>query len=319
MLQRYLFLILVSFLLSACTHHHTSTSSLPVQTKSYSVYQKRALQPFSQVDVQGRINIHLHTGYKKPEVILTGDARDLAQVKTELNGTTLYIQIGNSYPRYGAVNAEVRGMVLNRFSYKGVGTIKGYKLHTRFLELYLDNQGTTELSGLIGLQILQVSGNGLTSISGINSQDLRVRLMGNPKVKLNGYVSLAKLNVEDGGWLSLYWVRGNHLTVTAKKTARIQLAGAVNRLEVELSGQAQFKGRYLRAQRSFVRTHDRSVAEISSVNHQSDLATDASDIYYFNIPNTRADFMAYKGSVLDMRPWSEDDLEEFTRYNKQFP
>ena len=84
-------------------------------------------------------------------------------------------------------------------------------------------------------------------------------------------------------------------------------------------GSSQFKGRYLRAQRSFVKTHDQSVAEISAVNHQSNLATDASDIYYFNIPNTRADFMAFNGSVLDMREWSQYDTEEFTRYNKQFP
>jgi hypothetical protein len=88
---------------------------------------------------------------------------------------------------------------------------------------------------------------------------------------------------------------------------------------VELWGVAQFKGRYLRAQRSFVKTHDKSVAEISTVNHQSNLATDASDIYYYNIPNTRADFMAYNGSVLDMREWDRADMQNFNRYNKQFP
>ena len=105
----------------------------------------------------------------------------------------------------------------------------------------------------------------------------------------------------------------------AKKAAKIQLAGIVNRLEVELWGAARFKGRYLRAQRSFVKTHDKSVAEISAVNHQSTLATDASDIYYYNIPDTRADFMAFNGSVLNMREWSLYELQEFTRYNKQFP
>src|SRR5690606_38096143 len=107
-------------------------------------------------------------------------------------------------------------------------------------------------------------GNGLVHISGVSSQNLQVSLQGNPKVQLTGMASLAKLNIDGGGWLSLYWVKSDTLTINAKKTAKIQLAGIVNRLNVELWGNAQFKGRYLRAQRSFVKTHNKSTAEISA-------------------------------------------------------
>jgi hypothetical protein len=312
MLKRCYLLILFVFLLAGCTRNDTINDS------GYSTNQYREVIPFTQVDVKGRVNINLHTGYKQPQVLLTGDPRDLAQVSTLVEGTTLYLVVPKDYPRYGAVNADIRLQNLSTLHYKGSGIIRGSKLHTRYLELYLDNQGITQLGGTIGLQILDITG-GFTRISGINSYDLRIRLAGNPKVQLSGNVSLSKLDVKGGGWLSLYWIKSRNLTIKASEGAKIQLAGAVNRLEVELWDFAQFKGRYLRAQRSFVKTHNKSVAEISTVNHQSNLATDASDIYYYNIPNTRADFMGLQGSVLDMRGWSQYDMEHFTRYNKQFP
>ncbi|MDI1351287.1 MAG: DUF2807 domain-containing protein, partial [bacterium] len=253
------------------------------------------------------------------EVVLTGDPRDLAQVKTQVAQNTLYIACSKGYPQFGAINAEVKGRFLNDVYYKGEGAVNGDHLHTRFLNLYLENQGRTKLAGSIGLQHLVVVGNGLTQINGINSPNLQVSLKGSPKVQLTGMANLSKLTINGNGWLSLYWIKSDHLTINGKKGAKIQLAGIANQLDLELWDTAQFKGRYLRAKRSFVKTHDQAVAEISAVHHQSSLATDASDIYYYNIPDTRADFMALNGSVLDMREWNEYNMEDFTRYNKQFP
>lgn len=320
MLKRCYVLILIAFFLMGCAH--VSRQKMPPPQQQYSGHstkQYRNVGSFTQVNAQGRINLNLHTGYKKPQLVLIGDPRDLAQVTAKVSGTTLYLSVGNGYPRYGEVTADVRGKFLNTLHYSGAGIVKGNRLHTRYLELYLANQGTTQLGGSIGLQKLVVSGNGLTQISGITTHDVRIRLKGNPKVQLTGFASLSNLDIEGGGWLSFYWVKSNHLTIKATKAAKIQLAGIVNRLEVELWGKARFKGRYLRAQRSFVKTHDNSVAEISSVNHQSSLARDASDIYYYNIPTTRADFMANNGSVLNMREWSLFDTEDYNRYNRQFP
>jgi hypothetical protein len=169
------------------------------------------------------------------------------------------------------------------------------------------------------LHVLDIKGSGLTQISGISSQNLQLHLQGTPKIQLVGMANLANLNVEGSPSISFYWVKTETLTIRAREGSRIQLAGAVNRLDVELWGHAHFKGRYLRAQRSFVKTHDHSVAEISVANHQSNLATDSSDIYYYNLPNTRADFMAFDGSVLDMREWNRAVMRDYTRYNKQFP
>jgi hypothetical protein len=319
MMKRCYLLILMVFLAAGCVHHVSVAPIAAANNPASSTKQYRKISSFNQIDAQGRININLHTGYKQPQVIVTGDPRDLAQVTTRVVNNTLYIALGTGYPRYGVVNADIRGRFLNGVRYKGAGFITGTQLHTSALDLYLANEGTTQLGGTIGLRHLEVEGKGTVQINGINSPNLQITLKGDPKVQLTGFANLAKLNVDGGGWLSLYWLKSDNLTIHAKQTAKIQLAGVVNRLNVELWGNARFKGRYLRAQRSFVRTHDKSVAELSAIKHQSNLATDASDIYYYNIPDTRADFMAYDGSVLDMREWNEYGMEDFTRYNKQFP
>lgn len=320
MFKRCYLLILIIFIMSGCAHRGANhASGVEVEAPGVRTQQFRQVSTFNQIDIQGRMNVNLHTGYKKPQVILHGDTRDLAQVKALVNNSTLYLVLGSGFPRYGEVTADIRGRFLNKFVYTGAGVIKGTRLNTSYLTLQLDNQGTTQLGGYIGLRDLVAKGDGVTQISGISSPYLQVHFKGNPKVILTGVANIAKLNIDGKGWLSLYWVKSDSLRIRAKKAANIQLAGVVNRLDVELWGLSRFKGRYLRAQRSFVKTHGKSVAEIASLNHQSTLATDASDILYYNLPNTRADFMAFNGAVLDMRDWNNPNIKDFTRYNKQFP
>lgn len=320
MQKRCYLLILIVFLLTACGHHAPKNQPLPPSTKALKTKQIRRVSAFNQVNVQGQINVSLHTGYKEPQVILSGDARDLATVKVEVLQNTVYLAIaGKGYPLHGPIYAEIRGRFLNRLMADGTPIITGDQIRTSLLDVYLVNTENVRLGGSIGLRVLDIKGKGLTQISGISSQNLQLHLQGSPKVQLSGVVNLANLTMQGNAWLSLYWVKTDTLTVRAKQKTTIQLAGAVNRLDVELWGNARFKGRYLRAQRSFVKTHDRSVAEISVAKHQSNFATDASDIYYFNLPTTRADFMAFDGSVLDMREWNQFELKDFNRYNKQFP
>lgn len=312
-------LIIIAVFLTGCQHHAIEKTQPIAAPPAKSTTAYRAVARFNQVDVSGRINVSLHTGYKKPQLILKGDPRDLAQVHTTVSQNTLYISVGKGFPQFGPLHADIRGQFLNRFKYIGDGTIVGRQLHTSSLDIDVNNSETMRLAGSIGLRKLTLGGTGSTQINGITRQNLQVHLIDSPRVQLTGFTSLSQLTVDGNGWLSLYWIKSNELTIRAKQGAKIQLAGAVNRLDLQLWDTAQFKGRYLRALRSFVKTHNKSSAELSSVNHQSTLATDASDIYYYNIPNTRADFMAFNGSVLNMREWSQFDNQDFSRYNKQFP
>lgn len=313
--------LLIGFL-AGCTSHTLPKSSVPVTPSNNApiwTSQYRQVSAFNNTDIQGMINVTLHTGYKHPQVLLRGDARDLAQVKTNIAHNTLYITVGKGYPQHGLITADIRSTTLNSIRYIGKGQLNGNRINSNALNVFLNNPGTTKLSGHIRLRHLEVNGSGFVQISGLASPYLNVHLKGNPKVQLSGVAKVGTIAINGDAWLSLYWIKSEYLTIKAKKAARFQLAGSANVLDLELWDKAYYKGRYLRADRSFVKTHGQSVAEIASVKHQSNLATDASNIYYYNLPDTRADFMAFNGSVLDMREWSQSELKDFTRYNKQFP
>ncbi|KTD46656.1 hypothetical protein Lrub_1578 [Legionella rubrilucens] len=316
MLSRFLVLIFIGFLLSGCHRQAVATEQQPGAVATVRSTQVRSVPSFNHVIARGRLNVDLHTGYSKPQVILRGAASDLQQVVTKVQNGQLLIQIGEGYPRCGAVSVEVRGHYLNSFTYQGGGVITGSRLHSGLLDLSIDNPGNTTLGGDIFLRKLDVRGSGNVQISGVHAHYLQLSMRGKPHVQLTGMANLSMVELAGEGWFSMYWIKSDKLKIRAKNKAFMQLAGIANVIDVELWGNAQFKGRYLRANRAFVKTHDRAVAELSAVKRQHTLASDASDIYFYNLPEMRTDFMAYNGAVLDMRDWGYYSIQEYTRYNK---
>ncbi|CDZ75996.1 hypothetical protein BN59_00260 [Legionella massiliensis] len=313
MLTRYFSLIFVVLLLIGCSSYHAK----PLPPGQQSNVQSRPMPEFNKVAVRGTVNVSLHTGYRHPSVILHGDPRDLILITTAVNKDTLTVSASKGAPHYGAVTVEIRGHYLNAFSYDGTGTIRGPNIHSGLLDLDIDNSGETTLGGSIVLRKLKASGGGNVQVSGVKSQYLQLDISGKTKVLLAGVINISKLDLKGEGMLSMYWINSPQLTFCGKGKVNVQLAGVVDKLDVELWGNSRFNGRYLRAKNAFVKTHDKAVAELTAIKHQHTLATDASDIYYYKIPNTKADFMAYQGAVLDMRDWNRDDLRDYDRYNKE--
>jgi hypothetical protein len=316
MSKRPLLLISLILLLLGCARSPIKSSVPGVPLVVKKVTQSRPLPAFNHVAVKGRINVSLHTGYTRPQVILRGDPRDIAHAVTFVRNNTLLVNLSNDYPKFGPVTAEIRSHHLNSFTYEGVGTITGSRLNSSYLDLTITNPGRTSLAGNIYLRKLEVNGPGYVEINGVRAQNLQLSITGKARVKLAGNANISTINLDGDGALGLYWVKSNMLTIRAKGHSYIQLGGIANKLDVELWDNAHFNGRYLRAKRTFAKTHDRSVAEITALDRQHTLATDASDIYFYEIPEMKADFMAYNGSVLDMRDLSDPFVEEYTAYNK---
>ena len=266
LMMRSFSLIVLLLLLSACARTHKTESVAPPAGKR--IVQHRKVSAFNQVTVEGNINVNLHTGYSRPQVILHGDSRDLIQLKSEVTDNGLRLTIGKGYPRFGAITADIRGRYLNSFSFKGVGFIKGNNLHSGLLDLSIDNPGRTTLGGSIFLRKLKVSGGGDIQLRDVNSQYLHLAITDKTRVMLTGVLNLSKVNLDGDGFLSVYWVKSMGLIVCAKGNTFVQLAGVVDKLDLELWGLAQFKGRYLRVRRAFVKTHGKSIAEITALQHQ---------------------------------------------------
>jgi len=302
MLKRYFVFMFIMLSLTGCIHA-PKKMPLPAVAHGVSVPQIRTLPAFTRVDVRGLINVNLHTGDSASRVMLRGDPRDLTDLKTRVVNGTLYVTLGKGYPHYSQVVVDVYSRYLVGFSYHGRGTVTGTNLNSNGLDLLIDNKGSTSLQGHLVLRKLNVVHSGSTQLIGVSGRDLQATISGTAKVQVVGVVDAASFQVKDHGWLSMYWVKTSSLMVRGKDSGFIQLAGIVDRLDVELWNQAHYNGRYLRAEQAFVKTHNYSLAEISVLKHQHTLASDASNIYFYNIPETSADFMAFSGSVLDMREW----------------
>lgn len=317
MVARHLIIVGLSVLLAAC-HHRQVVHHEVVMVPLTPIQAIRALPNFDEVQVEGRINVRLRTGYARSVVILHGDPRDLAQTQTRLVNNRLMVTIGEGFPQFGPVSAEIRTHYLTYFGYKGIGTITGDNLHSGSLVLGIDNHGTTRLGGSIYLRKLTLKGSGTVSLKGIHSRHLSMDISGNPHVTLGGRVNVDRIDIGGNSTLALQWINSDWLHVRARGHASIQVAGIVNKANVRLCDFARYHGRYLRARRSFTKTFDHSVTEINTIDRQHSLATGASDIYFFNLPEMKTDFMALDGSVLDMRDWSKASLQEYTVLNKQF-
>lgn len=285
------------------------------QQNMRSVTQTRMLAPFSQIRAAGSLNVILHTNAKKPRIVLRGDPRDLAHLTSLIKQNRLIITFLNHYPQYGAVTADIYAPEINDFSYKGAGVIAG-KINSKALAISINNPETTKIEGDITLRQLFVSGHSLVQIKGVKTNHFILKMEDNPRVYLDGMIRLGTLKMNGNGFLSMYWVKSERLNVFLSNNATLQLAGFVNVLEVKAKGRSHFLGRYLRARRAFVKTCDHAIAEINAIRRQHTLATGASDIHIYHVPEMREDFMAYNGAVLDMRQWNLPEYQHETVYNK---
>ncbi|MFA5958992.1 MAG: DUF2807 domain-containing protein [Tatlockia sp.] len=279
--------------------------------------QTRPVGLFNRIAVKGKINVSLHTGAKNARLVLHGDPRDLQHVSSRVVNNILRIRVAGGYPRYGEISTEIFSQYLNGFDYTGAGTITGNRIHSGLLDLGINNPGQTKLAGSMVLRKLSAAGGGNIELHGVRTRLLLLKIEGKTKVQLAGVISLSRLDLNGDGLLSMYWVKSDRLEICSRGHTFIQLGGVVDRLDVELWDSAHFNGRFLRAKSAFIKTHGKSIADITVLKHQHTLALDTSNIYFYKIPQTKADFMAFDGAVLDMRDWNRFDLRDYDRYNSR--
>ncbi len=315
MLKRFAFFVFLLALLGCA--HKKAPPVAPSQPSVQYVTETRKVGSFGKVYIRENLDVSLHSGYyKNPKVILKGAKSDLANVVVSNHNGSVTIDVGEGYPKHGRITAIIHAGDLRKFEYHGAGTIKGTKLSAHYLDLIIDNQGTTELGGYLGLRELDISGSGPVTLSGVASPYTQINLAGQSNLKMKGKAKIARLSLRDSARMSFYWVQSPHLTIRAYDKSYLQLAGVVDKMDVKLCNDAIFNGRYLRANRAFVKTFDHSLAEISAVRRQHTLASDSSDIHFYNLPVMRTDFLAFDGSVLDMRNLGLPHIQEYDEYNK---
>lgn len=303
MLIRSILPIFFIFTLTSCSHFHKSTERNPApHPKKTSVQHPTELSaPFTRVYIDGDVDVNLHTGARKSYVKLYGSPENAPYIVTNVQNGVLRIFVSKKRPFNGPISADIYTKYLVGLQYYGTGKIVGNNIRSGSLDLALKNHGTTNINGQIILNRLLVAGSGQTNISGLTGRGAHIRIKDSSQVHLNGTLNVASINLSGKSALELYWVQSNNLRIRAKNKSLIKVAGVTNVLDVVLKNKAHFNGHYLRAQDVFVKTYNKSVADITALKTQHTLASNTSNIYFYNPADIKTDFMAHNGAVLDMQ------------------
>ena len=299
--KKYTFLLCIG--LSACSWLETSSlrpSLEPRHDQAKKVYRLHHIQ---RVHLQGGLDVSLSTSARQGRLTVLGSTDALDNIEVRYKHQALYVRCIEACEDDGQVKLVLQTPSLRSLVYDGHGSIEGKHLRTHRLNLGIRNSQGTYLSGRLGLNKVVMSGGGVSILDGVHSRALDLQVKNNTKLKVKGEIYLAHLHMNDGAWLSLYWLKGHRVELRGRGKTFIQLAGRVKVLDVELFNQARFNGRYLTADDTFIKTHDRSIAEITSWGHQHALALGASDIDYFQNSKTQTNLMGDDGSILDFYDW----------------
>lgn len=263
---------------------------------SFSAVADEKIESFNSIRASGDVDIHIVSDPGQYDVSVDGEG----DVEISVIDNTLYIHSSALADEQQRPVATIQVDGLHALSYIGSADVVAENLNSALLDLNLNTHGRVALQGKIGLRDLHVQGSGEVDIEGINSRDLAVTMTGNPTVTLRGSADLKTLDYSGSGQLNVNWVTGAELTVNGSGEAYVQLTGKVKNLQVVLTDAAHFNGKSLHAEQAYVQTYQQSLARISVTDKQNTLASDESDIYYYQEPAFKTDFMADDGSVLSM-------------------
>lgn len=295
---------------------HERNIKSQIAKSAYIRHTHKTLQNFDKLLVDGNIDVELHSNFSKPSVLIKGDLRYLAALTVEVKDHTLVLYAGAGIPASNPVKVIVKGRYINSIRLKTNARIKGDAFKSNYLNIDVKDRAAAHLAGYMMINRINIQDQGRVKLEGVHSKYLEVHLKDKANLTINGKANLAKLNASDHTYFSMAWVDSSNLTSKITGNAYVQLAGVVNKLDVCIYGHAQWNGRYLRSQRTYVKTFDYAVARISAVHKQHTLARDRSNIYFYNLPTYRTDFMANDGSVLDMRNWRQRAWNDYDIYNK---
>ncbi len=271
--------------------------------QGYPDHEVRFLGDFSEVKANGRIDIEFKRTRSRNKIQLFGDARDLSKIEATRIGDVLYIDVPESVPEFQPLKAVIYLSYLNAIHFHGVGDITGHDLSGMDVDMVLDTSGHVDLSGDFELWRLIAANSGTINITGISSNALKIEMHENPKVKLQGVANLKKLRFDGEGDLSLYWVDSTLLEVDGFGDAKVHLAGKVYLLDAILSDRSEMDGTYLRVDKGFIKTYERSVAKLQPLGELNTLASNDSNIYYYHLPEFKSPMMAGNGAVLNFVPF----------------
>lgn len=260
---------------------------------------------FTHIDVKGELILNIHMGARRPWFSMHGDSRDLRNVEWKLKTKTrtLRVRLDGRFPKHGPVTIDVGVQELNSILYHGNGNVTGRRLRSDGLDLDIDNakNTTTLLDGRMNLRNVSLRGEGNYILNGGgNNLHLHLVIGEKARVTIKGTMSLKLLEMTGGSFLNLSRVQAKDLRVMMSNESGARLAGSAKWALIKADGNSRFDGQHLHITEAFVKTYDNAIAQIFVTSKQHTLASDQSNIYYYNNATYQTDFMAENGTVLNL-------------------
>jgi hypothetical protein len=261
---------------------------------------------FHRIVISGNIkSVRLHQTRGTPYMVINGDQADIQDNEFYIQDDWLKAHVGEGYPKFGEISLDIWVNNIHTINIKGNIPVQGLNLYTSGLAVNTMGSPEVHLNGHIVLNHVRIGERTQLMVEGINTKNLSLQMRGASFAKLQGNIDIGRLDIRDQSCLNMHWISTYHLKFTLAGSTNVQLAGQVQVLDLEMYDHAQFGGRYLRANRAFVKTNGFSEAQISAVRSQHTYSLDQSHIDYFNVPLMKTDLMVLSGETLDLREWSQ--------------
>lgn len=313
---RALWLGLLAVGLTACTPGNNgffnvasqpTTSSAQAQKQATTVrlmgVRQQNLPAFTSVEADGWFDIDIIQDKHRHQLTVQGYDNIIHHLKADVKNGVLHLHMDQDYGKAEEqqIHVILRVPNLRHIRYSGHATIRAEKMETASMDVDMQESGDLRMGGKVALRRVNVGGNAKLHISDVSSEELNLKLSGSAMVDLEGKARIKEIQARDHSRLRAQWVDSPRLVAKLKDHATVNLAGKADLIVVTVCDKAHFLGKYLRAQKSFVKTYEQGLAEVNVLKSRNTLAHHDSNIYYYNDAQFEGDFMAEQGSVLDFQ------------------
>lgn len=293
------------------------------------------VSPFNQINIKGNFQVQMVGCETASNLSIVGPRSLTDQIGVQTSKKTLYIfqpeevDMHNVIVRIGVRNINNitvagNGLVLGRniggdrlslsidgdasvflsgdikltsVNQTGNGTVTVIGTSSSKLHLESKGNGHVYLGGHVGVESILHYGDGTVQIIGASSRGLTIRTGGNGSTTVFGRVNLNEVTAVDCSRVYAYWVTSRNAILTGTGQAVIGLAGFADTIHVNLSQQACFLGKDLRACTAYVKTKNHSHANVTADEKIFALASDQSSIFYFGPPERLSRYTTDQGMI----------------------
>lgn len=262
--------------------------------------KRMKLRRFTELEVIGPFNVKIRPTGGRQHISIKGPKQTLQHLSAVIQDNRLKLEIDEDAKVFDNAEVLLETDALDYLVMKGDNNLDMRGLNPKNFYVDLATTGNVLIEGKkIGLRKLELDGSANIIFRGVSSKALTIESNRADKVAIEGVARLTKLFYGDKSRISVFWVDSPELQIIGSGVGFVRLAGHVSVLEARTYNHATLDAKYLRASKSFVKSYNASNVHLQTIKEQNVLASNGSNVYYYNPSKLRSGFMSESGNVFD--------------------